>query len=393
MSDQSIVILVGTDHHRFDRVVAWADRRQRAHPEGRVYVQYGQSTPPADAAGAAFVSPVELRSLVSEADVVITHGGPGTIHDARSAGHRPIVLPRDPGHGEHVDDHQQRFGAWCQERGLVSLARTVDELDPLLDALGAPGTRVESTEAGSRASVALVEALVAAPSAPGRGTPGVLGAPVVLNVAAATDQAGRTTLENAFCDVSGALVLGRVTDVWSAALGDDVSCACGKRFTDCPFWVAVGRQAYDGWEGVAADELTGLSSPTRALTVSDAVRRHPGASRRSELLRRAGHQRRVFAAALEVSGASVVIESGDLVTLLTQSHDRHLDVRLLATRPAAARAGTLAVAAAHHRRVPVLAVPSAAAPSQLTRLVSTLGAPAPTTPLLEHQRDVRLRRS
>ena len=33
------------DHHRFDRVVQWADRRQRAHPQGQVYVQYGQSTP------------------------------------------------------------------------------------------------------------------------------------------------------------------------------------------------------------------------------------------------------------------------------------------------------------------------------------------------------------
>ena len=114
LAPRAVVILVGTDHHRFDRVVEWADRHQAAHPEEHVFVQYGQSNPPARARGASFLEPPELKAEIAGADVVITHGGPGTIHDARSAGHRPIVLPRDPRHGEHVDDHQQRFA------GLVS---------------------------------------------------------------------------------------------------------------------------------------------------------------------------------------------------------------------------------------------------------------------------------
>ena len=34
-----------------------------------------------------------------QADVVVTHGGPATISEARNAGHRPIVVPRDPSPG------------------------------------------------------------------------------------------------------------------------------------------------------------------------------------------------------------------------------------------------------------------------------------------------------
>ncbi|MEZ5095747.1 MAG: glycosyltransferase [Nocardioides sp.] len=97
-------------------------------------IQYGQSAAPAVAEGRAFLAPAELREQLADADVVITHGGPGTISDARRSGHRPIVVPRDPALGEHVDDHQQRFSAWCAERDIVDRARTLPDLEALLDA-------------------------------------------------------------------------------------------------------------------------------------------------------------------------------------------------------------------------------------------------------------------
>ena len=43
----------------------------------------------------------ELVSAMAEADVVIAQGGPATIMDARSVGHRPIVVPRR-GHLDEV---------------------------------------------------------------------------------------------------------------------------------------------------------------------------------------------------------------------------------------------------------------------------------------------------
>lgn len=154
-----IVVVVGTDHHPFDRAVAWADDWQRRHSADDVVIQFGRSRPPELATGHGFLAPDEVRAGMAAADVVITHGGPGTISDAQRSGHRPIVFPRDPARGEHVDDHQQRFAAWCAERGLVALAREVDDLERLLGAVA--DTRAAPADtARSRASVATFAELV-----------------------------------------------------------------------------------------------------------------------------------------------------------------------------------------------------------------------------------------
>ena len=102
MSGRRITILVGTDHHGFDRLVRWADSHQAAHPADTVVIQHGHTSAPSVAAGVAFFSPEDLGRLAAESDVVITHGGPGTIMDVRKQGHRPITLARNPEHGEHV---------------------------------------------------------------------------------------------------------------------------------------------------------------------------------------------------------------------------------------------------------------------------------------------------
>jgi UDP-N-acetylglucosamine transferase subunit ALG13 len=61
-------------------------------------------------------------SFFTSADVVVTHGGPGTILEASSAGHRPVVVPRQRSYGEHVDDHQLRFAKRLAEDGMIVMA-------------------------------------------------------------------------------------------------------------------------------------------------------------------------------------------------------------------------------------------------------------------------------
>lgn len=138
-----VLVMVGTDHHPFDRLVAWADRLPEALPGTRVVLQHGASTPPLVAEGHAFLPYDEIRALLAEASAVVCHGGPGTIMDARRAGHVPICVPRDPARGEHVDGHQQRFAALAEEAGIVtrvgSLAALVAGVEVLLAA--APGER------------------------------------------------------------------------------------------------------------------------------------------------------------------------------------------------------------------------------------------------------------
>ncbi|HEY4378076.1 MAG TPA: glycosyltransferase [Acidimicrobiales bacterium] len=135
----SVVVSVGTDHHPFARLIEWTDRWAADHPEAPVLVQYGTSPPPSVARGTAYLGFDELRARFAAAAAIVSHGGPATIMDARAAGRLPIVVPRDPALGEHVDGHQQRFSRWMAERNQIRLADDEAAFRRLLDeALSSP---------------------------------------------------------------------------------------------------------------------------------------------------------------------------------------------------------------------------------------------------------------
>lgn len=119
-----VLALVGTDHHPFNRLIDWLDEAAVRNPDVQFVVQHGASRAPTVARGNDFLAYDDLVRLAEEADVVVCHGGPGTIMDARGAGHVPICVPRDPELGEHVDGHQQRFAALMDEVGSVTACST-----------------------------------------------------------------------------------------------------------------------------------------------------------------------------------------------------------------------------------------------------------------------------
>lgn len=134
MADRPLVLVsVGTDCHQFDRLVAWADSWAEAHPRIRVLVQHGSSRPPETAEAAAYLDRDQLQQAMERAALIVCHGGPATITEARRSGHLPIVVPRDPAQGEHVDDHQLRFAARLDTGGLIRACATRQQLAETLD--------------------------------------------------------------------------------------------------------------------------------------------------------------------------------------------------------------------------------------------------------------------
>lgn len=136
-----VLVVVGTDHHRFDRVVQWVDTWLAGRPVDAgvvdvvdVVVQHGTSAPPVRARGHALVPHAELQDLMARATVVVTHGGPATIAEVRRRGRVPVVVPRDPGRGEHVDSHQQLFSRRMAAAGRVRLCERREDLVAALDA-------------------------------------------------------------------------------------------------------------------------------------------------------------------------------------------------------------------------------------------------------------------
>jgi UDP-N-acetylglucosamine transferase subunit ALG13 len=72
------------------------------------------------ATGSALIPHDELQELMDRADVVVCHGGPTTIMEARRRGITPVVVARSGRLGEHVDGHQELFADRMARRGLVA---------------------------------------------------------------------------------------------------------------------------------------------------------------------------------------------------------------------------------------------------------------------------------
>jgi UDP-N-acetylglucosamine transferase subunit ALG13 len=160
-----VFVTVGTDHHPFDRVVEWSDRLAARGLE--VVVQYGTSRPPSTASGHDYLPIDELEALMRDAAAVVSHGGPATIMQVRDLGVVPIVVARDPSHGEHVDGHQMRFADRLSSIGSIIAVQDFDGFDAAIDrAISEPATvradaRSDRTDAVVATIGDLIETLVA----------------------------------------------------------------------------------------------------------------------------------------------------------------------------------------------------------------------------------------
>lgn len=68
-----------------------------------------------------------VQTILSEADIVVTHGGTGSLITALRAGCRVVAIPRRFARGEHYDDHQGEITAAFARRGLISIADTPED--------------------------------------------------------------------------------------------------------------------------------------------------------------------------------------------------------------------------------------------------------------------------
>jgi hypothetical protein len=58
--------------------------------------------------------------------------------------------------------------------------------------------------------------------------------------------------------VPGYVAVGELGNLWGQGLVNDRLCGCGESFSSCPFWSAVGREAFGGWDKVDGREALAL---------------------------------------------------------------------------------------------------------------------------------------
>ena len=73
-----------------------------------------------------FLDRDEFIAVMSEADIVITHGGTGVIINAIKKGKKVIAAPRLKRYGEHIDDHQIQLLKQFKELDMIYVCEDGD---------------------------------------------------------------------------------------------------------------------------------------------------------------------------------------------------------------------------------------------------------------------------
>jgi UDP-N-acetylglucosamine transferase subunit ALG13 len=127
-----ILVTVGTHEQPFDRLVEAA---AQLGGDERLVVQYGTCTVPhGRGEWVDYMSFDELAEQARRARVVVSHAGVGSIVLARRFGHRPIIMPRRPHFGEHVDEHQMQLTRRLAKAGIVTVVEDAEQLAAAVDA-------------------------------------------------------------------------------------------------------------------------------------------------------------------------------------------------------------------------------------------------------------------
>lgn len=114
----------------FDRLVAAvAELKASGVIEDEVRFQVGDGgLQPAVGRASETLPFDEVQALLKQASIVVCHGGTGSLITALREGCHVIAMPREASRGEHYDDHQAEITAAFAARGLIHVARNVEEL-------------------------------------------------------------------------------------------------------------------------------------------------------------------------------------------------------------------------------------------------------------------------
>ena len=80
-----------------------------------------------------FISSDDLKKLQEKADIVITHGGVGSIVSSLKMRKKVIAVPRKHKYGEHVNDHQKEIVEMFEKKNYIISCNDLEKLEEKLD--------------------------------------------------------------------------------------------------------------------------------------------------------------------------------------------------------------------------------------------------------------------
>lgn len=116
-----ILILLGTQDKPFDRILnAVSKEIKKKNIKDKVIAQIGCTEYKKDDIEVFDYKPKdELLMLIKKADVIITHGGVGTIIECLDMNKKIIAVPRLKKYKEHTNDHQLQIVNEFSNKGYI----------------------------------------------------------------------------------------------------------------------------------------------------------------------------------------------------------------------------------------------------------------------------------
>jgi UDP-N-acetylglucosamine transferase subunit ALG13 len=144
-----ILVLLGTQHNSFERLLKEIEKciEQNVIKE-EVIVQAGHTKfESKNMKIVDMVSMQELNNLIIKANLIITHGGVGSITTALKNNKKIIAVPRLKKYGEHVNDHQLQIVESFAENGYLKKVIDIEDLPKVIQEIEefAPNKFVSNT--------------------------------------------------------------------------------------------------------------------------------------------------------------------------------------------------------------------------------------------------------
>lgn len=156
-------------------------------------------------------------------------------------------------------------------------------------------------------------------------------APRVLFIAG-VGRSGTTVVERMLNELTETCAVGESIFLWKRGLVAGERCGCGEPFGDCPFWTAVGEEAFGGWNTVDAARIERLRTAVdRTRRTPALVLRRKAATLSAAQIDYLDHVVGVLRAAWTVAGQppAMIDSSKHISTAALLSLDPRLDVRML----------------------------------------------------------------
>lgn len=154
-----IFVTVGSQKFPFDRLIRKADQMVRTGTiKEEVFIQTGTSQYIPLCPHQAFCGQEQFGELMETCNILITHGGAGTMVNAVKRGKKVIAVPRLARYGEHVDDHQLELTARLHEMNLLCACPDVEQLPEALRNLSS--RRFESFHSNTEAFLTSLDSYI-----------------------------------------------------------------------------------------------------------------------------------------------------------------------------------------------------------------------------------------